>query len=200
MPPTRSSKNRYIHACDTNTLAGPNMSGCRLAYEHFCCSVDFLIMRSRTWLVVNSCSSDLCWAQKDWRNCHEIPSVGNDALEPVSKQCERWYRAHTMLYCKCTDIQQVFTVHLMHYEVARGESRSKRFKEQLQRPSMHRDSKNSSDYALLRRSNSNNRGCIATASAGKSLNRYCGAAAATEHASRRREQRRLCIATAERRQ
>ena len=98
-----------------------------------------------------------------------------------------------MLYCKCTDLQQVFTVHLMHYEVARSESRSKRFKEQLQRPSMHRDGECREVSESLLRSNDRDRACIATERAAQTMHRYSGATAVIEHASRQREERRLAV-------
>ena len=60
------------------------------------------------------------------------------------------------------------------------------------------------DYASVRWSKGSNRACIAvvywkpqTARAAQIMHRYGGATAATEHASRRREQRRLCITTAD---
>ena len=55
----------------------------------------------------------------------------------------------------------------------------------------------SADYASLRQSNGSGRACIATAGARQTLHRYGSATAATYHASRRREQRRLCMNTTE---
>ena len=76
---------------------------------------------------------------------------------------------------------------------------------QRQRPSIDRDGESSADYARIQRSiGSSDRASsrqraqrrVCGAMAGR---RVCGATAATEHASRR-EQGRLCIATAKQRQ